>query len=529
MAATLKRGMGKLGLKTNELLGLDSSTKGDSNDEFRDLQQEIDSRQVGTENIQAALILYTNHLLKKKDSSDNSKQKLFLLENLGSSMFRLGASLPSESKYGQVIEQFGQVEERLNDLKIQFINSTKDGWVSSLQRSIDEFKEYQSLQKKLDVRRSDFESKQSKLQKSRKENITLEDDVRTAQVRYDDTYEDVTRRMLDIKDSDHDHLVELYSFYEAQAAYHRSCSEQLERLRSVFEENLKAKRLVADRSAMSNSLSSRRSAMTLKSNDGSVSGRIPIPFGNQSLQQSNSHQSLPRTASARGALSHHRNGSTQFSDTSDELGSHRAMSPFESSGSHDSAARQPPQFARVQSDISPMMRKAAPTVAPRRHAPPPPTPARPAARVLRRAIYKFNANEVGELAMEKGDVVEVTEHIDDGWWYGKIVHSASGQGVITGGGQPGLFPTNYTEDCSESDIPPPLLSRAPTAHRSQTTPNELRMPVARTHHRTGSNVPAMPAPMTNESVCVCACGCDDFEKNPFKPSLKECRNCYHIH
>ncbi|KAJ2375504.1 hypothetical protein GGI05_007136, partial [Coemansia sp. RSA 2603] len=99
MAATFKRGMGKLGMKTGELLGLDSNSKTEVGEEFRDLQIEIENRQAGTENIQAALLLYTNHLLKKRDSTDSSKQKLYLLENLGSSMFRLGASLPADSNF----------------------------------------------------------------------------------------------------------------------------------------------------------------------------------------------------------------------------------------------------------------------------------------------------------------------------------------------------------------------------------------------------------------------------------------------
>ncbi|KAJ2366689.1 hypothetical protein IW150_005877, partial [Coemansia sp. RSA 2607] len=322
MAATFKRGMGKLGMKTGELLGLDSNSKTEVGEEFRDLQIEIENRQAGTENIQAALLLYTNHLLKKRDSTDSSKQKLYLLENLGSSMFRLGASLPADSNFGKALEQFGQVVERISDLQVQFINNVKEEWLSNLQRNIDEFKEYQAMKKRLDSRRSDYESKQSKLQKSRKENVNLEDELRTAQVRYEDTYEDVTRRMVELKDADHSNLVELYAFYEAQVAYHKKCGEQLDRMRSVFEETLKAKRTPTKAIP---SLNSRRSEMTLKGgNDSNGSARGPIPFnGNQAALHN-----LSRSSSARDPHAHRRNGSTQYSDNADDQ-SYGSISPFE--------------------------------------------------------------------------------------------------------------------------------------------------------------------------------------------------------
>ncbi|KAJ2414217.1 Protein phosphatase methylesterase 1, partial [Coemansia sp. RSA 2530] len=181
------------GGRTGELLGRDSGTKTDVSDEFKDLQLETDSRHTGTESTQAALMLYTTQLLKKKDATDHSKQKLYLLENLGSSMVHLGVSLPRDSNYGRALEQLGQTEERLNDLQIQFVNKVKEGWQSSLQRAMDDFKEYVSLQKKLESRRSDYDSKLAKYQKSRKDSVALEDELRTAQVRYEDNYDDLAR------------------------------------------------------------------------------------------------------------------------------------------------------------------------------------------------------------------------------------------------------------------------------------------------------------------------------------------------
>lgn len=82
-------------------MGRDSGNKSDVGDDFRELQHETEARNAGIENTQAALTLYTNQLLKKKDATDHSKQKLYLLENLGSSMTNLGNDLPMDSSLGK--------------------------------------------------------------------------------------------------------------------------------------------------------------------------------------------------------------------------------------------------------------------------------------------------------------------------------------------------------------------------------------------------------------------------------------------
>ncbi|KAJ2700890.1 hypothetical protein H4218_001774 [Coemansia sp. IMI 209128] len=541
MAATLKRGIGKLGQRTGELLGRDSGTKTDVSDEFKDLQLETDSRHTGTESTQAALMLYTTQLLKKKDATDHSKQKLYLLENLGSSMVHLGVSLPRDSNYGRALEQLGQTEERLNDLQIQFVNKVKEGWQSSLQRAMDDFKEYVSLQKKLESRRSDYDSKLAKYQKSRKDSVALEDELRTAQVRYEDNYDDLARRMMQMQDAEQDNLLDLFGFYEAQLAYHKSCFEQLDGLRGALDECLRARRApAAERNPIGGSLGSRRSGMALKTSDTTGSARHPIPFG---IPPTNP---VARTMSQRGTTQHYRNGSgSQYSDISDDSQAqynyaHGVDSTVDTGALEGSMAlpqgsvRQIPQLARVQSDMGSTGRRAPPPpVAPRRHAPAPPMPQRTPRRVLRRTIYKFSADDEGELPMDKGDIVEVTDRIDDGWWQGKLVHSASGAPT----GDVGLFPANYTEDCEESDVPPPIPTKAttspsthqrsgsfqgafkpPIAHRSQTTPDDVR---ASPHQRTASNAPAAGA------VKQCACGCNDYSQNMFKGS--GCTNCFHNH
>ncbi|KAJ1995961.1 hypothetical protein GGI25_000502 [Coemansia spiralis] len=493
--SAIKRGIGKLGQRTGELLGIDSGTKIEVSEEFKDLLFETDHRHSGTEAFHAALLLYTNQLLKKKDASDNSKLKLYLLENLGSSMVRLGSGLPKDSGYGHALRELGKAEERMSEHQVEFVNKSKEGMLPTLQRSLDDFKEYVSLQKKLESRRSEYDSKLVKFQKARKDNMTVEDELRTAQVRYEDAYDDLAYRMLDMQDKEQDCLREAYSLYQAQLAYHQSCFEELGRLRGMFEDCLKAKRApAAERHPLGRALDSRRAALTMRGSEMSGSARQPIPFGTASSV------SLSRSVSHSVASRHYRNGSSQFSDISDEIG-----------GGYDSgmAAKQeqarqpqPPQFARVQSDsvaTTPGRQGGMPTAAPRRHAPAPPTPSRSPRRTLRRSIYKFHANEIGELPMEKGDIVEVVERIDDGWWKGKLVYSVSAGVNGPQVGKTGLFPANYTEDCNETDIP--------------------STPISGGHQRSASLAPP--------SVKDCACGCSEFEPSNFQPN--KCKTCFHHH
>ncbi|KAJ2864312.1 hypothetical protein GGI22_001752 [Coemansia erecta] len=488
--SAIKRGIGKLGQRTGELLGIDSGSKIEVSEEFKDLLFETDHRHTGTENVHAALQLYSNQMLKKKDASDNSKLKLYLLENLGSSMVRLGSGLPKDSPYGRAMREVGQAEERMSEQQVEFINIAKEGWMPSLQRSLDDFKEYVALQKKLESRRSEYDSKLVKFQKARKDNMTVEDELRTAQVRYEDAYDDLAKRMLTMQDQETECLREAFNFYQAQLAFHQKCVDELTRMGAVFDECLRAKRApAAERHPLGRALDSRRAALTMKSGD--TASRHPIPFGANASSASLSRS----TTQSTGGRMHFRNGSQQLSDVSDEI----------DNGTYDSGAdarRQAPQFSRVQSDNGPALpgRQGAPTVAPRRHAPAPPTPSRGPRRALKRSIYKFHANELGELPMEKGDIVEVTERIDDGWLKGKLVYSASAVQI----GTSGLFPANYVEDCKESDVPSPPSAAA----------------ASNIHQRSASVAASAP-------VKPCVCGCDDFVANQFQEG--KCRTCFHHH
>ena len=50
-----------------------------------------------------------------------------------------------------------------------------------------------------------------------------------------------------------------------------------------------------------------------------------------------------------------------------------------------------------------------------------------------RATYDFNAEGVDELGFRTGEVIKVTNKVDDCWWRGQL------------NGQEGMFPASYVE------------------------------------------------------------------------------------
>lgn len=63
-------------------------------------------------------------------------------------------------------------------------------------------KEFDHLKKKLENRRLDFDAKQNKLNKSKKEKPSLEEEMRAAQYKYEETYSDMQNLMLRFGDKE---------------------------------------------------------------------------------------------------------------------------------------------------------------------------------------------------------------------------------------------------------------------------------------------------------------------------------------
>lgn len=84
---------------------------------------------------------------------------------------------------------------------------------------------YQAARKKLESRRLAYDTSQAKLQKSKKEDFRMEEELRQQKFKYEESSEDVYRRMLDIKEAEIDSIADLTTFLDAELAYYDRARE----------------------------------------------------------------------------------------------------------------------------------------------------------------------------------------------------------------------------------------------------------------------------------------------------------------
>lgn len=70
------------------------------------------------------------------------------------------------------------------------------------------------------------------MQKAKKEDYRAEDELRSQKAKYEESTEEVARRMQDIVEAEADNVVDMYTFLEAEISYHDRCREVLLQLKA---------------------------------------------------------------------------------------------------------------------------------------------------------------------------------------------------------------------------------------------------------------------------------------------------------
>ncbi|RJE19917.1 BAR domain protein [Aspergillus sclerotialis] len=190
-------------------------------DDFKAMETEMGS-----------MLGYVKSISKRNEGDD--KEKTLPIANLGSSMVAHGDDFDANSEYGRCMNMFGKTEERLARIQEAYIAQATSTYLESLERSLAQMKEYQAARKKLDNRRLNYDTSLSKMQKAKKEDFRVEEELRTQKVKYEESNDDVYRRMMDIKDSEAESVVDLTAFLDAQLSYHEKCQEVLLQLRNEW-------------------------------------------------------------------------------------------------------------------------------------------------------------------------------------------------------------------------------------------------------------------------------------------------------
>lgn len=97
---------------------------------------------------------------------------------------------------GAALTSFGQAESKIAMLQDDFANVLKENYMATLEGALQEYKEYQSLKKKLESRRLDYDAKLSRLQKAKKEKPELEQEMQAAKIKYEETEYDLIQKMV---------------------------------------------------------------------------------------------------------------------------------------------------------------------------------------------------------------------------------------------------------------------------------------------------------------------------------------------
>jgi len=72
------------------------------------------------------------------------------------------------------------------------------------------------------------------MEKAKKEDFRVEEELRSQKVKYEEANDDVLRRMQDIRDAETDNVVDMGAFLDAQLEYHERSREALLQLKSEW-------------------------------------------------------------------------------------------------------------------------------------------------------------------------------------------------------------------------------------------------------------------------------------------------------
>ncbi|KAL5114118.1 hypothetical protein ACEQ8H_008002 [Pleosporales sp. CAS-2024a] len=208
---------------TNEKMGAEARTA--LSDEFKALEMEMNLRHEGMDKMHKSMATYIKSLSKRAEGDDKEKQ--LPGGHLGSTMVTHGDDFEADSEFGNCLSSLGRANERLARVQETYVASATSSWLEGLERSLVQMKEYQAARKRLETRRLAYDTSLAKMQKTKKEDFRMEEELRAQKAKYEETSEDVFRRMQDIKEAEVEMVQDLTAFLEAELSYHDRCREIL--------------------------------------------------------------------------------------------------------------------------------------------------------------------------------------------------------------------------------------------------------------------------------------------------------------
>ncbi|KAK9456325.1 hypothetical protein V1511DRAFT_487226 [Dipodascopsis uninucleata] len=433
---------------TSEKLGQEQKTQ--ESEEFRELEMEINMRYEGTDRLHQSMALYVRNLSKRRELDE--MEKTSPIDILGQSMSKYGEEFVADSTYGQALLRLGVANQKMARVQEQYVDRINRTFVEGIEKSLAQFKDFQNSRKRLESRRLAYDAALSKVQKVKREDARLEEEVRNQRIKYEEAGDDVVRKMSGIREAENENLMDVIEFFEAQCDYYEKCNDILQDLRKNWIADLPTKTSYSttpkqnrNRSTSIKSYGSsnqddgspppaarRPMVRSFGSSNGSTNETPIIRAGSYSLSRSQSVSSVDSSGTGNEAIS----STSSISSLSNKFNgngtsSNSVHSRFVKSVSENAPATAPRPSLGIQK------------------------------RKLVKAVFKYEAEAADELSLEIGDIVTVTEEVDPGWWIGELVDSGSRP-------RSGLFPVPYTQVISEVNDGPTKPTKPSIMRKSST-------------------------------------------------------------
>ncbi|KAF2422073.1 BAR-domain-containing protein [Tothia fuscella] len=213
-----------------EKMGGEAKTS--TSEDFKALEAEMNLRHEGMDKLQKSMTVYIKSLSKRNEGED--REKLLPVGYLGSTMIAHGQDFSHDSEFGNCLQSMGRANESIARRQETYVANATASWLESLERSLAQMKEYQAARKKLETRRLAYDASLAKMQKAKKEDFRVEEELRAQKAKYEESNEDVFRRMEDIKEAEVESVNDMTSFLDAELAYYDSCKEILLQLKKEW-------------------------------------------------------------------------------------------------------------------------------------------------------------------------------------------------------------------------------------------------------------------------------------------------------
>lgn len=384
--ASIGKKFGQFKQWTGEKIG--STQKTELSQEFKQLEMETDARIDYTEQLVASLDAYLKSITKLRDIH-NIKGKKTPVEALAISMLSYAQRIPSQSQYSKTLLATGDAYDRIVLQQTSLGETLRDSLLTTLQRNLNDIKDYQNSRSKMEKRRLDLDAKLNKMYKSKKENPELEEETRIAQNKYEESLQDISYKMSKLAENELEQQEGVFILLDAQFKYYEECLKLVSKARSQLAEIPRQPHLRNDvRMNMVNPSPPR----PLTSD---FTGAIPI----KSMTQSKSMEALKQE---------------------------RLAVPGQIS-----------QTSSVSSNLSSVDKNVLKRV---------------------RCTFDFTAEGNNEMSIKKGDIIDVTCYISEGWWEGENIET----------NEFGMFPSNYAEEIFDApaQTPPPVRNPSALSSRS---------------------------------------------------------------